>query len=341
MKISSYYKTKGHNSKLLLDYKDLDKYDKVFISKVFDYTLISDEILNKPNVEYGGTGFFFDKAPPLPYEIEHSMPDYNLYNEYVSKEIQNGTKPNILKFYTDYSIGFTTRGCFRKCGYCVNRNCEKAVSASPVEEFLDNNRKYIALWDDNVFAYSGWKDIFKSLQNTNKKFTFRQGLDERLLTDEKCDILFSSKWIGDYIFAFDNIADTHLIEEKLKMIRRHTDKIPKFYVFCGFNHDENGTYNHEFWLNDIEDIFKRIAILIKYQCLPYIMRHKYYKSSPYRGMYINLARWCNQPSFFKKKSFREFCNMDGNQGSCLRYMEEFEKNNLEIAKKYFDIKFSE
>ena len=36
-----------------------------------------------PEVFVGGTGFYFDKAPNLPYEIEHHMPDYHLYDKWV------------------------------------------------------------------------------------------------------------------------------------------------------------------------------------------------------------------------------------------------------------------
>ena len=30
-----------------------------------------EEVLNMKNVEYGGTGFYYDKAPKLPDDIEH------------------------------------------------------------------------------------------------------------------------------------------------------------------------------------------------------------------------------------------------------------------------------
>ena len=40
------------------------------------------ELISKlyPNLEIGGTGFFWKDAPNLPYEIEHHMPDYHLYD---------------------------------------------------------------------------------------------------------------------------------------------------------------------------------------------------------------------------------------------------------------------
>ena len=58
MKLSGYYKELGNEVELKLGYEDLVAYDKVFISKVFIDTLIDEDILKLPNVEYGGTSFF-------------------------------------------------------------------------------------------------------------------------------------------------------------------------------------------------------------------------------------------------------------------------------------------
>ena len=162
-------------------------------------------------------------------------------------------------------------------------------------------------------------------------------MDERLLTDEKCEVLFKSKWIGDYIFAFDNIKDRRLIERKLQLMRKHTNVIPKFYVFCGYNHETPGEYHEEFWARDIANLFERIRVLFSYKALPYIMRYKDYELSPYRGMYITIARWCNQPSFAKKKTFREFANVSGKKAK--EYADEFEVVHPEIASKYYEMRW--
>lgn len=362
MKISSYYKKLGYNTKLLLSYDDIENYDKVFISKVFTDTLVPDGITELSWVEYGGTGFFYDKTIPLPYEIEHSKPDYNLYKEFVVKALENGAKKKELEYYTDYSIGFTTRGCIRRCSFCVNKNYRQCLKHSPVSEFFDENRKHICLLDDNIFACKDWKVVFDELIATGRKFQFKQGCDERLLTDEKCEYLFNkSKWIGDRIFAFDNIKDKKIIEKKLQMIRRHTNNQIKFYTFCGYNHDNIGVYDEEFWVKDIIDLFERIKILMKYGCLPYVMRYKDYELSPYRGIYITVASWCNQPSLFRKMTFEEFSkargmnNEDykkykldfdsylkdgGKKGSSWRYYEEFSEKYPEVAEKYFHMKWN-
>lgn len=311
MKISGYYKELGHNVSLLTDYENLHQYDKVLISKVFTDTPIDNSVLTLSNVEYGGTGFFYDKAPSLPYEIEHHMPDYHLYDDYVNKKIEDGCKRIDFKYYLDYSIGFLTRGCFRQCEFCVNKNYTHVLPHSPLTEFVDPSRKKICLLDDNFLGCPNWKDILLDLRNLGKPFQFKQGLDERILTDTKCELLFSSKYDGDYIFAFDNIADKDIVEEKAKLIRHYCKKKGqniKFYVLCGF--DRADKYDDEFWRQDIKNTFERVLILAKYNFKPYIMRFEKYHISPLYGTYVNLARWCNQPSLFNNLSYRKFCEKD-------------------------------
>lgn len=341
MKLSAFHKENGDSVELKLDYNELDQYDKVYISKVFTDTPIDESILKLPNVKYGGTGFFYDKAKPLPYEIEHHMPDYHLYDEWVESMIAAGGKRIDYKYYLDYSIGFLTRGCFRQCEFCVNKNYKKVNIHSPLSEFLDPERKKICLLDDNFLGCSNWEEMLLELQATKKPFQFKQGLDERILTDRKCEILFKSIYDGDYIFAFDNIEDYDLIESKLKLLRKYTHRIPKFYCFCGF--DRNNKWDNEFWKQDMWDLFKRIELLMRYQCIPYIMRFNRYKESPYRGMYISLARWCNQPSFFKRMTFREFsvANQNGvkKEASSVRYMKQIENDIPELAERYFDLRY--
>lgn len=342
MKISAYYKEQGHDVSLLLSYDEVENYDKVFLSKVFTDTPVPKGITELSWVECGGTGFFYDKAPPLPNEIEHHKPDYHLYDLFVSDLLKSGVKRSALKYYLDFSIGFTTRGCIRGCSFCVNKNYRACLLHSPIEEFLDLDRKYICLLDDNVLSCRDWRSIFDELNATGKRFQFKQGMDERLLTDEKCEVIFNSRWIGAHYFAFDNIKDRRLVEKKLRLIRDHTDRDVRFYVFCGYNHDEPNTYPLGFWEKDIREVFERIRVLFSYHALPYIMRYADYKESPCRGLYDTLARWSNQPSFMRKKSFREFCfDTPGQNKSAPRYAADFERQYPEIAAEYFDMKWSD
>lgn len=359
-KISGYWKEKGAEVSLITEEVDVESFDHIYISKVFTDTPVPDWIKdfmeNKEKVSYGGTGFFFDKAPNLDPSIEHHMPDYHLYDTWIEGEVAKAAEERGDSFhkeafmkqfreYTDYSIGFLTRGCFRKCKFCVNQKYDHVFINSPLAEFFDRSRKAICLLDDNFFGCPQWRVLLQELIDTGYPFKFKQGLDERILTDEKCELLFSAKYDGDYTFAFDNVADYDLIHKKLQMIRKYTGaRNIKFYVLVGFAGTD---------ATDIENCFKRLELLMRYQCLPYIMRYqdKNYKpwmESENRGMYIAIARWGNQPSIYKKMSFRRFCEENqklhrtkGTYCSSYQAMIDFEKRNPEIARQYFDLRYED
>lgn len=352
MKLSGYFKEQGCEVHLIENYTELyteaenpedndydrvNDFDAVYISKVFDFTKIDRHLLSFSHVFFGGTGFYFDHAPALPDEIEHHMPDYHIYDDYIEHDTRHKNKDVYYKDYLNYSIGFASKGCFRQCDFCVNHNCKRVEFHSHISEWHDPGRKYIYLWDDNIFGYSRWREVFAELKEIGKPFQFRQGMDIRLLTPEKARALNEARYHGDIIFAFDNIEDEPIIEQKLALWRQYSRKATKLYVLSGFvSQDEK----------EIESVFRRISVIIKYGAFPYIMRHENYLNSPYRGMFIELARWCNQPMFMRNYSFREYCEANqaritrkGHISAPMQYMTEFEEKFPEIAAKYFDLRF--
>lgn len=391
-KIAGYCKSLGHDVRLICDYSELDlqlpffpdssDYDVLCLAQVFKFTKrpkMIDFLIENHFMFYGGTGFLTEfeddvkQLPNLPYEVEHHKPDYSLYDEYIQR--QTGGDPKLIKRnfddYVSYSIGFTTRGCIRQCAFCVNRELKKVLPWSPVKEFLDNSRPKIYLWDDNIMAAPAkvFKKVMEDLQATGKPFQFRQGMDIRLMTDEKAKLFAGVKYYGDYIFAFDHYRkdDPHEWKQVQQTIRglevwkKHVTKETKLYVLVAFDGLD---------YQDIEGAFWRIKILMEYGCLPYIMRFEDYKKSRFKTLYTQLARWCNQPSFFKKMSFRQYCirNEEYHQGiqqpvkngnfprklvfpkgfvpkptycACYRAMIEFEEEFPEIANKYYDLRFEE
>jgi len=338
MKIAGFYKGLGKDVKLIYkNYEEVYEYDKVFISKVFTFSKIPDWVISLENVTIGGTGFFEDGGENLPDEIEHHMPYYDLYKDYVTRQLELGCSRSRYIDYLDYSIGFTTRGCFRKCEFCVNKKYSRTFLHSPVAEFFDESRPYIYLWDDNFLASPEWEAVLDDIEAAGRPFQFRQGLDLRLMTDEKAKRFAKSRHQGDFIFAFDHIEDKELIVEKVQLWKRYSSKVCKMYILCAYKSQDE---------SDIADVFKRVHTLMRYGSLPYIMRYESYKISPYKNLYIELARWCNQPNFFKKMSFREFCianqNYKKDQSTiCSAYqaMLNFESKFPKIAKDYFDLRF--
>lgn len=171
LKMAGFCKGCGHNVHLIEHYAELGiegtmfldefiedtDYDVLILSQVFKFTVVPDYIMaliGRGFVFYGGTGFFEINGPSLPERVEHQMPDYTLYLDYI-EHITGGDakiKKRDWDDYLSYSIGFTTRGCVRHCAFCVNRLSNRVEPWAHVNEFLDPTRPRIYLWDDNILA---------------------------------------------------------------------------------------------------------------------------------------------------------------------------------------------
>lgn len=245
-------------------------------------------------------------------DMARQMPCYTLYDDYIQHRIDQGDKPSRWKDYQNYSIGFLTRRCYRHCPFCVNRLENGVIPYSELEWFHDPSRKHVYFWDDNFLAapYSIWKPILQGLIDSKVSFQFRQGLDIRQLVEnehgeEMAEMMSLARYHGDMIFAFDNWKDRELIEKGLEVWRRYNPKkSTKLYLFTGFlqrPHDLKRFYQ------DICELFFRMQVLGRFRCLGYVMRHEDYKQSPLPNLYIQIARWCNQPACYKKMTFWQFC----------------------------------
>lgn len=316
MKLSNYHKSIGDTVHLIpIDEMNglfQNTYDKVYCAKVFSDTETPNYLQNK-GIIFGGSGFYFDKAERLPYEIEHFMPDYNLYNSTV---INKYVATNRQQYFKDFSIGFTTRGCFRRCGFCINKNERQVYKHSELSEFVSDDKKFIMLLDDNIVAYDKFEEIFEQLNATGKPFVYKQGMDFRLLDKRKMDLIFNSNYYSHsenqcnkgnriFHFAFDNYADRKQIENNLNIYYTNKSYAFKvfFYVLTGF--DRTNRYDSNFFEKDMFEMLKRCEILFKYNAYPYLMYHENLKLSPYYSLYGKLRRILNVPMKYTNKTIKE------------------------------------
>lgn len=290
--------------------KDIKEFSE---SRVKDMTsLENDKFLSRlKNIRGDRRSKGIDMAAQMPY--------YDLYKDYIDQKVATGRRASYYDDYRYYSIGFLTRGCFRHCPFCVNKLEKTVLPYSKLEWFLDNEkdesgrlkRPYIYLWDDNFLAASPdiWRPLLQSLIDSKRPFQFRQGLDERIIAEseygeEIAELLSKCRYRGDFIFAFDNWRDREKIVKALKIWKYYNSKETKFYLFCGFRITSDSDSR---LYTDVWEIFQRIKILMQYGCLGYIMRHEDYHNHRLNNIYVQIARWCNQPQFYKKMSFWEFC----------------------------------
>jgi hypothetical protein len=209
LKLAGYFKEKKMPYRFIhtkVDFDNLSQYDLIYISKVFTFTKEPDFLIDidPARIKKGGTGYYaeeddltkfnelrekdmksLENDPNLPeFNMASQMPDYNLYDEFIQLSISKNKNPHHYKDYLHYSIGFLTRGCIRKCPFCVNKNINQVYNYSQLPDFVDPQKPYIYLWDDNFLASKDWKPLLIELQATNKPFQFRQGLDIRLINSE-------------------------------------------------------------------------------------------------------------------------------------------------------------
>lgn len=225
MKLSAWHKNKGDNVKW---YDPLlgGRYDKVYVSKVFSFSPDYEYFINADEVVYGGSGFaismvngkeIYDKSKdkPLSEEVEHVFPDYSLYG------------------ITDTAYGFISKGCPRGCSFCHVKAMQgtKAQRVARLSEFW-NGQKNIVLLDPNISACMEWKEIFQELIDSKAYIDFSQGLDIRLMTDEKIEMLKHIKTKGVH-FAWDRIEDENIVFPKLQHFKEITgwDR-RKIIVYC-------------------------------------------------------------------------------------------------------------
>lgn len=216
MKLSAYHKARG--DEVFLNFP-LSQPDITYASCVFTWNA-KRRIGLSPEVIVGGSGI--DLKAELPPEAEHSLPDYSLY-------------PNV-----NFSLGFTSRGCIRKCPWCIVPEKEGYIKAwDSVYEFLDDQLPKIMLLDNNLLAAPNWRDTFRDLLKIGKEVDFNQGLDIRLVDDEKAWYLGRIR-TRQLRFAFDDIAYESSICRGIGLLLKSGIRSRKlsFYVLVGYNGDE-------------------------------------------------------------------------------------------------------
>lgn len=294
MKLSAWHKKNGDRVRWYDAFDGLlEEYDKVYLSKVFSFTPDYDLPIYAKEVNRGGTGycietingkeyFHQERNKNLPYEIEHIYPDYSLYPEQTK----------------DTAYGFLTRGCPRGCTFCVVEKKEGkcSVKVADLSEFW-NGQKHIELLDPNILACKECEELLEQLIESKAMVNFNQGLDVRMMTDRKADLL-SQIPIKNIHFAWDRFEDKDLIQPKFEIFRRKSKvHSHNLIVYCLVGDRERRVTENDLY---------RIYWLREHGFAPYVMIYQKY-DLPKGHELLKLQRYVNNRFiFWKCPTFEEY-----------------------------------
>lgn len=301
-KIASYHRSKGDS----VEWYDIfgGWYDKVYMSKVFNFTPDCYEYINAKEIIKGGTGY--DICAKLPQEIDDCQPDYSIY-------------PHVPK---DTAYGFLTRGCPNHCPWCVVPKKEGHIKPYWDIDRVANGRKKIVLMDNNFLAAGDYahEQLDKIIAN-GYRIDFNQASDARLINEDFAKKFANVKWLHSRIrFGCDTTAQIEHCERAMDMINSYGFKGEYFlYTMIGGS-------------NGFEECFNRINYwhekLLEYRKKK-IGRPVYAYAQPYRNPYgiteeipvwqKDMAKWCNKRMIFFTTKFEDFSPRIGFK--CVKYFE--------------------
>ncbi len=211
MKISAWHKSKGDAVEWFMPL-ERDKYDLVYSSSVFDFTNKPTKDYLPENTIYGGTGYgLFNE---LPKEIDSMFPDYSIY-------------PNC-----DYAIGFLTRGCKNKCGYCIVPKKEGNIKPyARWQDIVRQDTKKVHFMDNNILACDYGVDQLRELAKTDYVIDFNQGLDIMLVTEEIVEILSRIKWDRFIRFSCDKDYQLPYFEKVFEWFKKYNISLYKVFIY--------------------------------------------------------------------------------------------------------------
>lgn len=288
MKISAWHKKQGDSVEW---YQPLfsGHLDKVYMSKIFSSSADYEYFIDADEVIKGGSGYcitlsdgveVYDKSKDvsLPYEIEHIYPDYSIYN------------------ITDTAYGFLTRGCPRGCSFChvAPKEGKTSVKVADLSEFW-SGQKNICLCDPNILACKDWRELFDQLILSKAWIEFNQGLDIRLITEEKAKIIKQLK-VQNLHFAWDRYEDKDAVLPKFQMFKEITQiDYRKLCVYCLCNFGST-----------FEQDLERVYTLRNLGFSPYVMLYDK-EHIPKWHVLRKLQRYVNNRFIFRScKSFDEY-----------------------------------
>jgi hypothetical protein len=269
MKISAWHKAQGDHVEFATMF---EHYDILYKSKVFTFTPDNEYCYQADKIIQGGTGY--DITAKLSDEIDPMCPDYSLYN-------------------CEHAYGFLTRGCIRRCEWCLVPEKEGVISPyMDIQDFIGNHKSAV-LMDNNVLASDhGIKQIEKIIE-LKIKVDFNQGLDARLIDEPIAKLLSRVKWLKPLRMACDSQSMKEPIKKATQLLRKYNCTPSNYFIYT--------------LVKEIDESLDRVMFLKNLKLDPFCQPYRDFKINKDPDKILkNFCRWVNHKAIFKSCSWSDY-----------------------------------
>ena len=265
MKLSAWHKSQGHDVEL---YREGEGYDQIYSSKVFTFT--PDPTGLPEGTIKGGTGYGSKEV--LPEEVEHICPDYSLYD-------------------LNYSLGFVTRGCIKKCAHCFVPEKEGYIKAhADIKEFV--RHKSLVLMDNNILACDHGLSQIEKIAENGIKVDFNQGLDAALVTSDVAALLKRVKFLQPLRLACDGPHSIEPVRKAVELLRYHNVTPGRYFAYL--------------LVKDVDEALERVKFLKSMWVDPFAQPYRDKEGTPPTDEQKAFARWVNMKAEFKTQTWEQY-----------------------------------
>ena len=270
MHLSTWHKRRGDTVGW---WNGFERYDRVYMSKVFTFTPDFDTAVIADEIVTGGTGY--KDYGSLPPEVEAAFPDYSLYPSW------------------DTALGFLTRGCSRRCEWCLVPRKEGSIRpAANWEKIRRADSRKIIFMDNNVLASGHGLEQIKRMGREPVWVDFNQGLDARLITPEIARMLAQLHWIRFVRLACDTSEMVPVIRQATAYLREAGVSPSRFWAYA--------------LVRNVDEAHRRVLALRDMGVEPFAQPYRDYDGGEPTEEQNAFARWVNRKSLFKSCTWEEY-----------------------------------
>lgn len=164
----------------------------------------------------------------------------------------------------DGSIVFSSRGCIRKCPFCAVPTLEgKFVPKKTIAHLIYPAHTRVILWDNNFLASRYWYHILSEIKQRKLWIDFNQGLDSRLLNQEKAEMIASMK-TRLIRTAYDTRSSKKQVQNGVELLASKGVSPRKILMYMLFNFEHDTP----------DDLLARILDAMEWGVVSYPMRYQ-------------------------------------------------------------------